>query len=151
MRMAMLIVAVGVILTWMLPSASGAVIGKINITATIVSTRVEGNPTLQGTHRSTHLRLWNRAITPKPIGHAFITCTLVGKYGGLGAEGVWTCIAIYRFPLGLITSSGISHTKYNYVAAITGGTRKYLGQDGIVFTQRIGPSTLRIIMQLPVK
>lgn len=150
MRMAMLILAVGVILAWMLPSASGgAVIGKIDITATIVSTRVEASPNRQGAHRSTHLRLWNHAITHKPIGHAFITCAFIGRGGELGKRGVWTCGGIYRLPLGLITSAGITHSHYRYTSAITGGTRKYVGQGGVIFTRRIGPSTLRVVMQLP--
>lgn len=143
----MIVIAVGIILAWTLPSAN-AMSGKINITATIVSTRVDANPGLQGSHRSTHLRLWNHNVTHRPIGHAFITCTFVGRGGELGG-GVWTCAGIYRLPLGMITSAGITHSKYRYTAAITGGTRKYTGQNGTIFTRRVGPSTFRIVMQLP--
>lgn len=146
--MRILLLAVGVVfLSFLAPNGHSAYNGRITVTATIVSSRVEGRPIRQGVHRSTHLRLWNYNITERPIGYALITCAFAGSGGVLGG-GVWTCNSFYRFPLGSITAAGVQHSQDRFTCTITGGSGRYNNQGGIIFVKRIGPGTLHVVMKL---
>ena len=96
--------------------------------------------------RSDVMFLWNREIRARPIGHAVLSCIALGS-GGLLGRGVWSCTAIYVLPLGKISASGEIHSFRRYTLVVTGGTGRYLGAAGFLFSRREGPGNHRLIIK----
>ena len=62
--------------------------------------------------------LYNRRITPTPIGHATMVCTSVSTSNQ-------SCEATYFLPKGEIVVQGVIGSRLIYAVAITGGTGLY--------------------------
>lgn len=119
--------------------------GRVDITATVASSLASDGG--QISHRSRYLRLWNLNLNPRPIGHAFVSCSLVGLERDFSHQ-VWSCQANYRMPLGAITAQGLVHSFDRYTLSVTGGSGLYTGQGGVAHSRRLGPGTFHVLMRL---
>jgi hypothetical protein len=66
----------------------------------------------------TRQQLYNRSITPKPIGHADFVCTFTAAYARL-------CTGTFTLPKGKIVVSGAATFRVFYELAVIGGTGIY--------------------------
>jgi len=140
--MKLIILACSMFLILALPLAAEAqTASRISITSTLESVRITR------TTRVSYFLLWNREITPTPLGHAFLTCHRAPL-------GVWTCNSTYTLPYGRLATMGEAHHFRRYSLIIVGGTRSkravresaqgYQGVAGTLTTWRIGPGTYRL-------
>ena len=81
------------------------------------------------------LSLWNRRITPYPIGHAVIYCEIADA---LDAH-LEICTSVFTLPKGRLVAVGERHSRYRYWLPVVGGSRRYDDAAGVV----------RIVRQLP--
>jgi hypothetical protein len=94
---------------------------------------------VRGPDRSTHAgdldfyrqQLYNKGITPTPIGHSDITCTNTGT-------GSQNCTGTYFLPKGKIMVSGVIASRLFYELAIIGGTGIYGNVNGSVVATFLG-------------
>lgn len=119
--------------------------GKIPITATLEAIRFSHGGQVR------QFLLWNKAISTRPIGHAFASCRF-------GPGNVSICTFIYVLPYGKITTVGELHNFEHYSTVITGGSRSkravvdgkpgYARIAGTSTTFRIGPGTYTLVFVL---
>jgi hypothetical protein len=98
-------------------------------------TRVDvGRPGLSpGDQELIFVKLFNRRITPKPIGTGEYVCTFT--------RGRWrTCTLTVSLPRGELVATGTVRFRQFYDLAITGGTRLYNDARGtLTVTRTTGP------------
>jgi hypothetical protein len=90
-----------------------------------------------------HQSLYNRRVTPKPIGTADILCTtLVAKRR--------MCSGTYSLPKGTIVTSGAIGSRLLYELAIVGGTELYDNARGslVVTTTSLNPRREVLVFRL---
>jgi hypothetical protein len=75
--------------------------------------------------------LYNRGITPSPIGHSDITCTSTGT-------GSANCSGTYFLPKGKIMVAGVLASRLFYELAVIGGTRLYENARGTLTATALG-------------
>lgn len=75
--------------------------------------------------------LYNRGITPEPIGHSDLTCTNTGT-------GSKNCSGTYFLPKGKIMVSGVLASQLFYEVAVVGGTRLYENARGTLTVTALG-------------
>jgi hypothetical protein len=128
MRLLLVALALGLVVA---APASGQVSERerISITATIADVRVSGSG--PGSMRTIVWRLWNRSITDRPIGHAFVSCWLIGRGGLLGNGAQW-CASQFVMPLGKLNASGVVRNRRHWTLVVTGGSSRYIGAAGTV-------------------
>jgi len=143
----LLVISIAAALTAVLSSSASSAPGKIQVTATITGVRTAANPRRQGAQSTTYLRLWNREISGRPIGHAFVNCFFMGS-GGVFGSGIANCHAVYTMPLGKITASGIRHRIRRYTLILAGGSGRYKGADGVAVSRSLGPGVLGLTILL---
>jgi len=80
--------------------------------------------------------LFNRGITPSPIGHSDITCTNTGT-------GSKNCSGTFFLPKGKIMVSGVLASQLFYEVAVVGGTRLYENARGTLTVTALGGSPRR--------
>jgi len=142
-------------LTLVAASDSSALVGKVNVAATLLDVRISdvGTPgRSSGDGTAEVLRLWNRTVSDLPVGNGLIRCTFLGKGGAFG-RGMSYCVGTFTLgsghKFGKITVTGPRYrTRYgNYV--VTGSTGVYSGSSGSMHV-RPGemPGTLSITFQL---
>jgi len=78
--------------------------------------------------------LYNRGITPEPIGHSDIMCTSTGT-------GSYNCIGTYFLPKGKIMVEGVLASRLFYEMAVVGGTRLYENARGTLTAIALGGTT----------
>jgi hypothetical protein len=77
--------------------------------------------------------LYNRGITPSPIGHSDITCMSTGT-------GSSSCTGTYFLPKGKIVVAGVLASRFFYELAVVGGTRLYENARGTLTCTALGGS-----------
>jgi hypothetical protein len=80
--------------------------------------------------------LYNRGITPEPIGHSDLMCTKTGT-------GSSNCSGTYFLPKGKIMVDGVLASQLFYEIAVVGGTRLYENARGTLTVTALGGSTRR--------
>jgi hypothetical protein len=87
--------------------------------------------------------LYNRRVTPTPIGHADILCTLISATRR-------SCTSTYSLPKGRIVTSGVIDTRLIYELAIVGGTELYDNARGslVVTTTALNPRRQLLVFRL---
>jgi len=94
---------------------------------------------VRGPSRSTHAgdldfyrqQLFNKGITPTPIGHSDFTCINTGT-------GSQSCTGTYFLPKGKIMVGGVIASRLFYELAIMGGTGIYDNVNGSVVATFLG-------------
>jgi hypothetical protein len=76
-------------------------------------------------------QLFNKGITPSPIGHSDSTCVNTGT-------GSQSCTATYFLPKGKIMVSGVIASRLFYELAVIGGTGLYDNARGTVTVTFLG-------------
>jgi len=77
--------------------------------------------------------LYNRGITPSPIGHSDIMCTRTGT-------GSANCSGTYFLPKGKLMVAGVLASRLFYELAVVGGTRLYENARGTLTVTALGGS-----------
>lgn len=113
----------------------------VRVLATIEDVRFRGDV------RTDFYFLWNRSVRARPLGHAFLSCTDIGREGALGS-GVAICTGTYVMPLGKLAVSGVQHRRTRYTLIVTGGTGAYLGKNGSLHVRRIAPGAFNLRFRL---
>jgi hypothetical protein len=87
--------------------------------------------------------LYNRRVTPNPIGHSDVLCTLISRTRR-------SCTATYTLPKGRIVTSGVIDTRLIYELAIVGGTELYDNARGslVVTTTALTPRRQVLVFRL---
>jgi hypothetical protein len=87
--------------------------------------------------------LYNTRVTPTPIGHADVLCTLLTRTRR-------SCTATYALPKGNIVTSGVIDSRLIYEVAITGGTELYDNARGslVVTTTALHPRRQILVFRL---
>jgi len=75
--------------------------------------------------------LFNKKITPKPIGHSDVVCTNTGT-------GSMTCSGTYFLPKGKIMVGGVIGARLFYELAVFGGTGLYNNARGTLTATYLG-------------
>ena len=75
--------------------------------------------------------LFNKGITPTPIGHSDITCINTGT-------GSLNCSGTYFLPKGKIMVGGVIASRLFYELAVVGGTRLYENARGTLTATSLG-------------
>ena len=75
--------------------------------------------------------LFNRGITPEPIGHSDITCMASGT-------GSSNCSGTYFLPKGKLMVAGVLASRLFYELAVVGGTRLYENARGTLTGTALG-------------
>jgi hypothetical protein len=75
--------------------------------------------------------LFNRGITPSPIGHSDIMCTSTGT-------GSANCTGTYFLPKGKLIVAGVLASRLFYELAVVGGTRLYENARGTLTGTALG-------------
>jgi hypothetical protein len=75
--------------------------------------------------------LYNRGITPSPIGHSDIMCTSTGT-------GSASCNGTYFLPKGKLMVAGVLASRLFYELAVVGGTRLYENARGTLTGTALG-------------
>jgi hypothetical protein len=99
---------------------------------------------VHGPDKSTHAgdldfyrqQLYNKGITPTPIGHSDITCINTGT-------GSQNCTGTYFLPKGKIMVGGVIASRLFYELAIIGGTGIYSNVNGSVVATFLGGAPAR--------
>jgi hypothetical protein len=110
--------------------------GTIRVTDTLVKhIHVDGGPAGRGAGDLDFYRelLYNRGITPAPIGHSDITCLKTGT-------GSSNCSGTYFLPKGKIMVAGVLASRLFYELAVVGGTRLYANARGTLTGTALGGS-----------
>jgi hypothetical protein len=131
-----------------LAGAGSAGTGPATISITDVQTRdvlVDQAPhgRSAGDQEVIHQALYNRRVSPKPIGQADILCTtLVG--------GRRMCTGNYALPKGTLVTTGAIGTRLLYELAIVGGTELYDNARGslVVTTTSLKPRREVLVFRL---
>src|SRR5215471_2484236 len=116
--------------------------GTIRITDRQVShIHVDGGPKGKGAGDEDFYRelLYNRGITPDPIGHSDIMCTRTGT-------GSANCSGTYFLPKGKLMVAGVLASRLFYELPIIGGTRLYENARGTLTGIALGGSTRHEIL-----
>jgi hypothetical protein len=108
---------------------------------------------VRGPDKSTHAgdldfyrqSLYNKGITPTPIGHSDFTCTNTGT-------GSQSCDGTYFLPQGKIMVGGVIASRLFYELAILGGTGIYDNVNGSVVATFLGgvPSREFLVFRLGI-
>jgi hypothetical protein len=118
--------------------------GAIKITARQIQRYVSG--THAGDVEVTRLRLYNRRITEKSIGHGQLVCTYIGD------RTIRNCTGSVTLPKGQIVFGGtvISHDLYGL--AVLGGTHIYGNVRGTLTVTALGgkPAAYLLLFRLVV-
>jgi hypothetical protein len=87
--------------------------------------------------------LYNRRVTAKPIGHAWILCTMLSR-------DARSCTTTYFLPKGSIVTSGVIGSRLIYELAVTGGTELYDNARGslVVTTTALNPRRQVLVFRL---
>jgi hypothetical protein len=90
-------------------------------------------------------QLFNKGITPQPIGHSDLTCVNTGT-------GSSNCTGTYFLPEGKIMVGGVIATRLFYQVAILGGTGLYDNVNGTLTVTYLGgrPAKEFLIFRLGV-
>jgi hypothetical protein len=80
--------------------------------------------------------LFNRGITPSPIGHSDLSCTNTGT-------GSKSCSGTFFLPKGKIMVAGVLASQLFYEVAVVGGTRLYENARGTLTVTALGGSPRR--------
>ena len=110
--------------------------GTIRITDRQVKhIHVDGGPRGHGAGDQEFYRelLFNRGITPDPIGHSDIMCTRTGT-------GSANCSGTYFLPKGKLMVAGVLASRLFYELAVIGGTRLYENARGTLTAIALGGS-----------
>ena len=110
--------------------------GTIRITDRLVKhVHVDGGPRGNGAGDQDFYRelLYNRGITPAPIGHSDIMCTRTGS-------GSSNCSGTYFLPMGKLMVAGVLASRLFYELAVIGGTRLYENARGTLTAIALGGS-----------
>jgi hypothetical protein len=110
--------------------------GTIRITDTLVKhTYVDLGPRGRGAGDLDFYReiLFNRRITPAPIGHSDLMCTATGT-------GSHNCSGTYFLPKGKLMVQGVLASRLFYELAVVGGTRLYANARGTLTANALGGS-----------
>lgn len=119
---------------------AGSASGRIKVEATITDVRITGHR--PGDHRIEKYRLWNRAITPLPIGNGVLVCTYLGDHRSF-------CTGQFIMPLGKLTVAGTRRAVYRAFLLVTGGTRSYSGTSGTLsMLQGDEPRSLALLFEV---
>lgn len=78
-------------------------------------------------------QLFNRGITPEPIGHSDVMCTATGT-------GSANCSGTYFLPKGKLMVEGVLASRLFYELAVVGGTRLYENARGTLTATALGGS-----------
>jgi hypothetical protein len=116
--------------------------GTIRITDRLVKhIHVDGGPRGKGPGDQDFYRelLFNRGITPEPIGHSDIMCTSTGT-------GSWNCTGTYFLPKGMLMVGGVLASRLFYELAVIGGTRLYENARGTLTGTALGGTTLHAFL-----
>jgi hypothetical protein len=116
--------------------------GTIRITDRLVKhIHVDGGPRGKGPGDQDFYRelLFNRGITPEPIGHSDIMCTSTGT-------GSWNCTGTYFLPKGKLMVGGVLASRLFYELAVIGGTRLYENARGTLTGTALGGTTLHAFL-----
>jgi hypothetical protein len=108
--------------------------GSIRVTDRLVKhTHVDGGKTGRGAGDIDFWResLYNKGVTPSPIGHSDITCFNTGT-------GSMNCNGTYFLPKGKIMVTGIIGSRLFYELAVIGGTGLYVNARGTVTATYLG-------------
>jgi hypothetical protein len=91
------------------------------------------------------VRLFNRRITARPIGHGAMTCTAIDTVRQ-------DCRATYSLPKGAIVTEGVVSSRLIYKLAVIGGTDLYSNVRGTltVTSLRQKPSKELLVFRLQV-
>jgi hypothetical protein len=111
--------------------------GTIRITDRLVKhIHVDGGPHGKGAGDQDFYRelLFNRGITPEPIGHSDIMCTSTGT-------GSANCSGTYFLPKGKLMVAGVLASRLFYELAVIGGTRLYENARGTLTAIALGGTT----------
>jgi hypothetical protein len=114
--------------------------GVIRVSAKITDVRIDGFGI--GQQRIEKYRLWNRSITPVPIGNGALICTYLGDHRSY-------CDGQFVMPLGKLSVAGTRRQVYRAFLIVTGGTRAYYGAVG-TFSMLQGdePRTLTLVFRV---
>jgi hypothetical protein len=104
-----------------------------------VTDRLVKHVHVRGPDKSTHAgdldfyraSLYNKGITPTPIGHSDFTCVNTGT-------GSQSCTGTYFLPQGKIMVGGVIASRLFYELAILGGTGVYANVNGSVVATFLG-------------
>ena len=110
--------------------------GTIRITDRQVKhIHVDGGPKGKGAGDQDFYRelLYNRGITPDPIGHSDVMCTSTGT-------GSLNCSGTYFLPKGKLMVAGVLASRLFYELAVIGGTRLYENARGTLTGIALGGS-----------
>jgi hypothetical protein len=116
--------------------------GTIRITDRQVKhIHVDGGPRGKGAGDQDFYRelLFNRGITPEPLGHSDIMCTNTGT-------GSANCSGTYFLPKGKLMVAGVLASRLFYELAVIGGTRLYENARGTLTGIALGGSPRRGIL-----
>ena len=108
--------------------------GTIKVTSRLIKhIRVDGpvRSSNAGTMDFYREQLFNKGITPSPIGHSDSTCINTGT-------GSQSCTATYFLPRGKIMVSGVIASRLFYEQAVIGGTGLYDNARGTVTVTFLG-------------
>jgi hypothetical protein len=75
--------------------------------------------------------LYNKGITPRPIGHSELVCVYTGG-------GSSSCNGTYTLPAGKIVVGGAIHYRQFFQLAVTGGTGRYNNVGGTLTVTSLG-------------
>jgi hypothetical protein len=135
--MQLLVAALGVALVAAAAASGSATLegpGTIRITSRqVVHTHVDEGVTGRGAGDQDFFRqlLFNKGITPKPIGHSDVTCTNTGT-------GSMNCVGTYFLPQGKIMVGGVIGARLFYQLAVYGGTGLYDNARGTITATYLG-------------
>lgn len=83
--------------------------------------------------------LYNKRITPKPIGRGEMVCIATGTHSQ-------NCSATYFLPRGQLVAEGAIGSRLIYELAVVGGTRLYNGVRGTLTVTSLGQKPARELL-----
>ena len=83
--------------------------------------------------------LYNKRITPKPIGRGEMVCVATGTHSQ-------NCSATYFLPRGELVAEGAIGSRLIYELAVVGGTRLYNGVRGTLTVTSLGQKPARELL-----
>jgi hypothetical protein len=138
--------AAGVLLSLAAPASGLDTPGTIKITDRLVEHIHVHGPSKQTNAGSLDFyrqQLYNKGITPMPIGHSDLTCVNTGT-------GSSNCTGTYFLPEGKIMVGGVIASRLFYQVAVVGGTGVYDNVNGTLTVTYLGgrPSQEFLIFRL---
>ena|SRR5436190_4385674 len=88
-------------------------------------------------------RIYNKRITPHPIGHSDVTCTSTGT-------GSSSCLGTYLLPKGKLVVGGVIASHRAYVLAVLGGTGLYDNARGSLTVHPINKRESEVLFKLGI-